>query len=75
MPASRGPSATAELLVLVQLLLFVDFRMPNLEIPTSERTLVSLVNEYIDPWLTWDTVTWLKSITSLPVVVKGILAG
>jgi len=29
----------------------------------------------IDPKLTWDTITWLKSFTKLPVILKGILTG
>jgi isopentenyl diphosphate isomerase/L-lactate dehydrogenase-like FMN-dependent dehydrogenase len=28
----------------------------------------------MDPSLTWEVIGWLKSITSMPVVVKGILA-
>jgi 4-hydroxymandelate oxidase len=28
----------------------------------------------MDPSLTWDVIPWLRSITSMPVVVKGILA-
>lgn len=35
------------------------------------------INEYVeqlfDPSLTWDDVIWLKSITQLPVILKGIL--
>ena len=35
------------------------------------------INEYVaslfDQSLTWEDVTWLKSITNLPLVVKGIL--
>ena len=35
------------------------------------------INEYVaslyDQSLTWEDVTWLKSITKLPLVVKGIL--
>ncbi|XP_029850335.2 hydroxyacid oxidase 1-like [Ixodes scapularis] len=27
---------------------------------------------FLDPSLTWDDVTWLKSITKLPVIAKGI---
>ncbi|PVV02996.1 hypothetical protein BB560_002539 [Smittium megazygosporum] len=29
--------------------------------------------ENINPGLTWDDVTWIKSVTSLPVLVKGVL--
>ena len=32
------------------------------------------VSELIDPALTWDAVGWLKSITRIPVFVKGVLA-
>jgi len=39
------------------------------------ETLIELANSYLDPYITWDTVTWLKSITNLPVVIKGILTG
>lgn len=35
------------------------------------------INEYVaslfDPTLTWDDVAWLKNITKLPLVLKGIL--
>ena len=29
----------------------------------------------MDPGLTWDDVAWLRSITALPVIVKGVLRG
>jgi 4-hydroxymandelate oxidase len=28
----------------------------------------------LDPSLTWDSIAWLRSITSLPILLKGILA-
>ncbi len=31
------------------------------------------VNALLDPGLTWDDVAWLRSITTLPVLVKGIV--
>jgi 4-hydroxymandelate oxidase len=31
------------------------------------------VHHLLDPSLTWDAVTWLTSITTLPVLIKGIL--
>lgn len=35
------------------------------------------INEYVtsqfDPAITWEEVKWLKSITRLPIVLKGIL--
>ncbi|XP_045509233.1 hydroxyacid oxidase 1 [Colias croceus] len=33
------------------------------------------VNNLFDKTLTWDEVKWLKSITKLPIVAKGILRG
>ncbi len=35
--------------------------------------LTAYVASQLDPGLTWDDVGWLRSITSLPVVLKGIL--
>jgi L-lactate dehydrogenase (cytochrome) len=35
-------------------------------------TLSDFVNSQFDPTLTWDDVSWLRSISTLPVVVKGI---
>lgn len=34
-----------------------------------------LVRAELDPSLTWDVLAWLRSITRLPIVVKGILRG
>ena len=43
----------------------------------NKSTKVSGLNEYasslFDPSLTWADVKWLKTVTKLPVVVKGIL--
>lgn len=50
---------------------FVDLSV----IPTAEResAIASYVNSLLDPSLTWKDVDWLRSITSLPVLIKGIL--
>jgi len=32
-------------------------------------------HEFFDQSVTWADIAWLKSITSLPVVVKGVLTG
>ncbi|HXT71856.1 MAG TPA: alpha-hydroxy acid oxidase [Vicinamibacterales bacterium] len=32
------------------------------------------VHKLFDPTLTWESVAWLKSITSLPLLIKGILS-
>lgn len=59
---------------------------PNLRLPNYERLgsthvagsegesgLARHFIQNIDPALTWDDVTWLKEISGLPVIVKGIL--
>ena len=34
-----------------------------------------LITEAYSPSNTWDTIGWVRSITSLPIVIKGILTG
>lgn len=33
------------------------------------------ISEFIDPSLCWDDIPWLKSITSLPIILKGVGCG
>lgn len=33
------------------------------------------ISEFIDPSLCWDDITWIKSITKLPVILKGVGCG
>ena len=33
------------------------------------------VQDLIDPSLTWEDVSWLVSITHLPIVAKGVMCG
>lgn len=41
--------------------------------PNAESGLAAYFAELIDPSLTWEAIGWLRSITKLPVVVKGIV--
>ncbi|XP_068205798.1 2-Hydroxyacid oxidase 1 [Palaemon carinicauda] len=60
-------------------------RMANFQTDDDKSNLVnksaggSGINEYVkslfDPSLTWSDVEWLKRITNLPIVLKGILTG
>ena len=34
----------------------------------------SIYNPFLDPGMTWEAVAWLRSISTLPVVLKGVLA-
>jgi len=33
------------------------------------------ISEFIDPSLCWDDITWLKSITHMPIILKGVACG
>lgn len=41
----------------------------------EDSGLAVYVAQAIDPTLRWEDVAWLKSLTRLPVVVKGVLRG
>ena len=41
----------------------------------SESGLYKYTQALMDDRLTWNTVAWIKSITKLPVIVKGVLTG
>lgn len=45
----------------------------QLEPVEGDSALTSYAARMMDPSLTWDMVGWLRSITSLPVVLKGIV--
>ena len=53
-----------------------EFITANVQNPSS-KSWQSVGSELyyvlIDPSLTWDCITWVKSITRLPLIVKGIL--
>ncbi|MCB9792855.1 MAG: alpha-hydroxy-acid oxidizing protein [Alphaproteobacteria bacterium] len=39
----------------------------------GDSGLAAYVHEQIDPDISWETLDWLRSITSLPVVLKGVV--
>lgn len=41
----------------------------------EDSGLAVYVTQSIDPTVKWDDIAWLKTITYLPVVLKGILRG
>jgi 4-hydroxymandelate oxidase len=45
------------------------------EVPraAADSGLAAYVAEWLDPGLTWDVIGWLRSVTSLPIVVKGVV--
>ena len=50
-------------------------RMSSIEEEASGSALTSYVNALYDTSLTWDDLAWLTRLTSLPILVKGILRG
>jgi len=45
----------------------------ELPAPTADSGLAAYVSGLLDPSLSWPDVAWLRSITRLPVLVKGIV--
>jgi 4-hydroxymandelate oxidase len=43
--------------------------------PASASPLLAYIAEQLDPGLTWDDVAWLRSLSELPVVIKGVTTG
>jgi 4-hydroxymandelate oxidase len=40
---------------------------------SAESSFMEYVHDLLDPTLTWDAIGWLKSITRLPILIKGVL--
>jgi len=51
----------------------VEIKQSSMESSQSESGLYKYTQVLMDHRLTWDTITWIKSITRLPVIVKGVL--
>jgi len=49
--------------------------MAKVESSGAARTLMNYASEMLNPSLTWTDVEWLRGVTKMPVVVKGVLAG
>ncbi|KAH7950407.1 hypothetical protein HPB49_023734 [Dermacentor silvarum] len=48
-------------------------RAANFDDDDAKQGGKSLAQTFLDPGLTWQDLAWLKSICSLPIVVKGVL--
>jgi len=48
-------------------------RLPRTTGSVAESGLAAYVSELLDPSLSWDAIEWLRSITSLPVLIKGVV--
>ena len=45
-----------------------------IEDTTDGSALLKYINDQFDPSLTWEALDWLRGITTLPIVVKGLLS-
>ena len=54
----------------------VDMPFPNLMVPDGNggKELIVTMSDQIDPSLDWGVIDWLRSFTSLPIWLKGILS-
>jgi 4-hydroxymandelate oxidase len=50
-----------------------EVELPPLEVGAGQSELSASADVLIDPSLTWDVIDWLRSFTSLPVIVKGVM--
>lgn len=56
-----------------------QFKLPpslttgNFESAVNKEFLYHVTNQELDPAMTWDDIAWIKSITKLPIILKGIL--
>jgi 4-hydroxymandelate oxidase len=49
------------------------FAAGRVDTRANDSGLAAYFAELLDPALTWDAISWLRSITKLPVLVKGIV--
>lgn len=52
---------------------FLGAKATDINNSTSGSGLESYVRKLFDPSIQWSDVEWLKSITTLPIILKGIL--
>ena len=50
-----------------------EIDVPPVSVDPGQSALAAAADVLIDPSVTWDVIDWLRSITSLPIVLKGIM--
>lgn len=53
----------------------MDFKSSGVSQAKKQSGLNEYANSLFDPSLTWKDVKWLRGVTKLPIVLKGILTG
>lgn len=54
---------------------FTEFALDQVPDTAGQSAIIAYAQALLDPSLTWEAISWLRSITQLPVLVKGILRG
>jgi isopentenyl diphosphate isomerase/L-lactate dehydrogenase-like FMN-dependent dehydrogenase len=50
-----------------------DLELPNVPVPVRREDFHTALNAAVDDTLTWRDLEWLRSVSELPLVLKGIL--
>jgi isopentenyl diphosphate isomerase/L-lactate dehydrogenase-like FMN-dependent dehydrogenase len=50
-----------------------EVELPPLEVEAGTSALSASADVLIDPSLTWEVIDWLRSLTHLPIIVKGVM--
>jgi 4-hydroxymandelate oxidase len=50
-----------------------EVELPPLEVEAGTSALSASADVLIDPSLAWDVIDWLRSFTTLPIILKGIM--
>ena len=52
-----------------------DLPIPNIPAPLDPTSAQAVLTDIVDTSLTWRDLEWLRSASSLPLVIKGVLTG
>ena len=53
----------------------LDFKGSGVNTAKKQSGLNEYASSLFDPSLTWKDVKWLRNVTKLPIVIKGVLTG
>ena len=56
-------------------IIVLENRLPQLVSPGESSRSVVINGNMFDPAITWADIKWLHGVTSLPIILKGILTG
>lgn len=53
---------------------FVEEKLDSLSVKTDGSKVKEYTDQQFDSDLTWESIAWIRSVTSLPIILKGILS-